>query len=42
MVKAIADHNKIHTPTFFGFVFKYTLPYLLPMLVIVWWLFFRG
>lgn len=41
MVKAIADQNKVHTPTFLGFVFKYTLPYMLPMLVIVWWLFFR-
>ncbi|MBI3853756.1 MAG: sodium:proton antiporter [Verrucomicrobia bacterium] len=41
MVKAIADHNKIHTPTFLGFIFKYTLPYMLPMLLIVWWLFFR-
>ncbi|MDB6111313.1 MAG: Citrate transporter [Pedosphaera sp.] len=41
MVKAIADHQKVHTPTFLGFIFKYTLPYMLPMLLIVWWLFFR-
>jgi Na+/H+ antiporter NhaD/arsenite permease-like protein len=41
MVKAIADHKKIHTPTFLGFVFKFTLPFLLPMLLIVWRLFFR-
>jgi hypothetical protein len=42
MVKAIADQNKVHTPTFLGYVAKYTLPFMLPMLVIVWWIFFRG
>ena len=41
MVKAIADHKKIHTPTFLGFIFKYTLPFLLPMLLAVWLLFFK-
>jgi Na+/H+ antiporter NhaD/arsenite permease-like protein len=41
MVKAIADHRKVHTPTFPGYVFKYTLPCLLPMLLLVWWLFLR-
>src|ERR1051326_9109080 len=42
MVKAIADQQKAHTPTFLGYVFKFTLPFMLPMLVIVWLLFFRG
>jgi Na+/H+ antiporter NhaD/arsenite permease-like protein len=42
MVKAIADREKIRTPTFFGFVFQYTLPFLLPVLLAVWWVFFRG
>jgi Na+/H+ antiporter NhaD/arsenite permease-like protein len=42
MVKAIADQQKVRTPTFLGFVFKYTLLAMLPMLVIVWWIFFRG
>ena len=42
MVKAIADHQKAHTPTFLGYVFKFTLPFMLPMLLIVWLLFFRG
>jgi Na+/H+ antiporter NhaD/arsenite permease-like protein len=41
MVKSIADHQKVHTPTFLGYVFKYTLPFMLPMLLLVWWLFFR-
>lgn len=41
MVKSIADHQKAHTPTFLGYVFKFTLPYMVPMLAVVWWLFFR-
>jgi Na+/H+ antiporter NhaD/arsenite permease-like protein len=42
MVKAIADQQRVHTPTFLGFVFKYTLPFMTPMLLVVWWVFFRG
>ena len=42
MVKSIADQQGIPTPGFLGYIFKYTLPYMLPMLLIVWWLFFRG
>ena len=42
MVKAIADQQKVRTPTFLGYVFKYTLPYMFPMLLIVWWIFFRS
>jgi Na+/H+ antiporter NhaD/arsenite permease-like protein len=42
MVKAIADHERIHMPTFLGFVLKFTLPFLLPMLVAVWLIFFHG
>lgn len=42
MVKSIADHQKVNTPTFLGFIFRYTLPYMLPMLLLVWWLFFRN
>jgi Na+/H+ antiporter NhaD/arsenite permease-like protein len=42
MVKAIADHQKAHTPTFLGYVFKFTIPFMLPMLLVVWWFFFRG
>ena len=41
MVKAIADRQKVRMPTFFGFVLKFTLPFLLPMLIIVWLVFFR-
>jgi len=41
MVKSIADQQKVNTPTFLGYVFKYTLPIMLPMLLIVWLIFFR-
>jgi len=41
MVKSIAEHQKVHTPTFFGYVFRFTLPFMLPMLLLVWWVFFR-
>jgi Na+/H+ antiporter NhaD/arsenite permease-like protein len=41
MVKSIADHEKVHVPGFIGYIFKFTLPCLLPMLMLVWWLFFR-
>ena len=41
MVKSIADQQKVATPTFMGYVLKFTLPVMLPMLVLVWFLFFR-
>lgn len=41
MVKAIADHQKVHTPSFLGYILRFTLPCLLPVLILVWWLFFR-
>ena len=41
MVKAIADQQKVRTPTFLGYVFRFTLPFMVPMLLVVWWLFFR-
>lgn len=40
MVKTIAEHEKIRMPSFFGYVFKYAIPFLLPLLAIVGWLFF--
>ena len=41
MVKSIADQQNVKTPTFLGYVFKFTLPVMLPMLIVVWLLFFR-
>ena len=42
MVKAIADRERIPMPGFLGFVFKFTLPFLLPALITIWLLYFRG
>ncbi len=41
MVKAIAEHHKVHTPTFLGYIGRFSVPFMLPMLLIVWLLFFR-
>jgi len=41
LVKSIADQQKAHTPSFLGYIFKFTLPFMVPMLLLVWWLFFR-
>ena len=41
LVKSIADQQKAHAPGFLGYVFKYTFPYLLPVLGLIWWFFFR-
>ena len=39
MVKSIADSASVHTPTFFGYILKYSLPILLPILALSAWLF---
>jgi Na+/H+ antiporter NhaD/arsenite permease-like protein len=41
MVKSIAEQAKIRTPGFLGYIFQYALPCMLPMLALVWLLFFR-
>ena len=41
MVKAIAEHAKVHTPSFFGYAIRYSLPILLPVFAVVTWFFFR-
>ena len=40
MVKSIADHQKVHTPGFMGYILKYTLPFLIPMFIVIWLVFF--
>jgi Na+/H+ antiporter NhaD/arsenite permease-like protein len=42
MVKAIAEQHGMHTPGFIGFVIKFSLPILLPVLLLVYWLMVRG
>ncbi len=39
MVKSIAQGAGVHVPGFFGYIFKYSLPILLPILVLSGWLF---
>ncbi len=41
MVKSIADHARVKTPGFFGYIFKYAIPILLPVFIVVWWVWFR-
>jgi Na+/H+ antiporter NhaD/arsenite permease-like protein len=39
MVKSICEHAKVRTPSFFGYVLRYTLPILAPLLALVAWFF---
>ncbi|MFT3869838.1 MAG: sodium:proton antiporter [Nibricoccus sp.] len=39
MVKSIAESEGVKVPTFFGYTIKYSLPILLPILVLSGWLF---
>ena len=39
MVKSIADGMGVATPGFFGYIFKYSLPILLPILALAGWFF---
>jgi len=41
MIKSVADQQNVSTPTFMRYVFQFSLPVLLPVLVIVWLIFFR-
>ena len=41
LVKAVAEHAGIKTPCFFGYIFKFALPILIPIFVIVSFVFFR-
>ncbi len=42
LVKSIADQAKAKTPSFFGYFFKYSLPILIPIFFVIWYLFFRA
>jgi len=41
MIKAIAEHQKLNTPSFVGFVLKFSFPILLPVFFLVSWLTLR-
>ena len=38
MVKAIADKSKVHAPSFLGYLFRFSIPILLPILILVGWI----
>ncbi|MEM9672662.1 MAG: sodium:proton antiporter [Bacteroidota bacterium] len=40
MVKSIAEQVGIRMPSFFGYIIRFSLPVLLPILVLVWLIFF--
>ncbi len=40
MVKSIAEQVGIKMPSFFGYPIRYSIPLLLPILALVWFLFF--
>ncbi len=41
MVKNIAEQMGVNVPTFLGYVFKYSLPILIPIFTVIWLLFFN-
>ena len=42
MVKAICESNGAETPSFGGYIVKYSLPILIPVYAVVWLVFFSG
>ena len=42
MVKSISEQAGAKCPSFFGYIIKYSLPILIPIFAVVWFLFFRG
>jgi len=41
MVKSIAEQANIKMPSFFGYMIKYSIPILVPIFALVWFLFYR-
>ena len=40
MVKSMAEQSRIRMPSFFGYLFRYAVPILLPVFTLVWLLYF--
>ncbi len=38
MVKAIADKSKVHAPSFLAYIYRFSLPILVPVLIFVAWI----
>lgn len=41
MVKSIAEQAGARCPSFFGYIAFYSVPVLLPVFIVIWWLFLR-
>ncbi len=42
MVKSISERAGVRVPTFIEYMIKYSLPVLLPVYAVIWFIFFRG
>jgi Na+/H+ antiporter NhaD/arsenite permease-like protein len=42
MVRSISGHRKFPCPTFIGYILKWTFPVMIPLLAILWAIFFRS
>jgi len=42
MVKSIAEHHGVKCPTFLGYILCYSLPVLVPIFALIWFIFFRS
>lgn len=42
MVKAIADKSKIRAPSFIAYMYRFSIPILLPILIVVGWIMVKG
>ena len=40
MVKSIAEQSGIKMPSFFGYMLRFSIPFLLPLFVVIWLIFF--
>ena len=40
MIKSIAEHARVPTPTFLGYIWKFALPILIPIFTVISFLFF--
>jgi Na+/H+ antiporter NhaD/arsenite permease-like protein len=41
MVKSMADHQRIPSPSFLAYLFKWAVPVMLPLLMLLWLIFFK-
>ncbi len=40
MVKSIAEEAGVNMPSFFGYMFKYSIPILIPVFILITFIFF--